>query len=140
MSATVRPVLGNWYQDLETQQIFKVVAADEAAETVEIQYLGGDIAGFDLESWYGSEFELAAPPEDWSAPFDEMEADDSGYTDPGYHSLKKREIGLSDLLKIIDSESDDCGIIRSEPTRPDNGLSDPNPPPPVGRSHTPDRY
>ena len=54
MSATVRPLLGNWYQDLETQQIFKVVAVDEAAETietVEIQYLGGEISEFDLESW-----------------------------------------------------------------------------------------
>jgi len=99
MSATARPLLGTWYQDLETQQIFKVVAVDEAAETVEIQYLGGEIAEFDQESWYGSEFELAAPPEDWSAPFDEMEADDLGYTDSDYHSMKKKELDLSDLLE-----------------------------------------
>jgi CHAT domain/Family of unknown function (DUF6763) len=99
MSTTVRPLLGDWYQDLETQQIFKVVAVDEAAETVEIQYLAGEIAEFDLESWYGSEFELAPPPEDWSAPFDEMETDDLGYTDSDYHSLKKSEANLSDLLK-----------------------------------------
>ena len=101
MSTTVPPVMGNWYQDLETHQIFQVVAVDEADDgtgAVEIQYLGGEIAEFDMESWYGSEFDITEPPEDWSAPFDELEADDLGYTDPDYPSLKKKE---SDLLEIL---------------------------------------
>ncbi len=100
MSTTARPLLRNWYQDLETQQIFRVVAVDETAETIEIQYFGGEITEFDSESWYNSEFESIEAPEDCSAPFGGLEADDLGYTDSDYHSLKKRETDLSDLLEI----------------------------------------
>lgn len=75
----VDPIIGNWYRNEETGNDFEVVALDEDAQTIEIQYFDGELEELDLDAWYELSLEAIEPPEDWSGPFDEMETDDLGY-------------------------------------------------------------
>lgn len=75
----VDPIIGNWYRNEETGNDFEVVALDDDAQTIEIQYFDGELEELDLDAWYELPLEAIEPPEDWSGPFDEMETDDLGY-------------------------------------------------------------
>jgi hypothetical protein len=75
----VDPIIGNWYRDQETGNDFEVVAIDEDAQTIEIQYFDGEVEELDLDAWYELPIEAIEAPEDWSGPFDELESDDLGY-------------------------------------------------------------
>ncbi|HHW78266.1 MAG TPA: hypothetical protein GX399_14765 [Xanthomonadaceae bacterium] len=75
----VDPIIGNWYRNQETGNDFEVVALDEDAQTVEIQYFDGELEEFDLDAWYELPIDPIEAPEDWSGPFDEMEPDDLGF-------------------------------------------------------------
>lgn len=97
MSA-IDPFLENWYQDESTGRQFRIVAIDEENETIAVQYLNGDLGEFDYASWAESVISPIEPPEDWSAPFDDVELDDLGYTDPDYHGRNSQDITLNDLL------------------------------------------
>ena len=77
----VDPIIGNWYRNQETGNDFEVVALDEDAQTIEIQYFDGELEEIDLDAWYELPIESIEAPEDWSGPFDEMESDDLGYDD-----------------------------------------------------------
>lgn len=75
------PIIGNWYKDLETQSEFEIVAVDEDAQTVEIQYFEGEVEELDRDAWREMVLVPIDPPEDWSGPFDDLEQDDLDYTD-----------------------------------------------------------
>ncbi len=75
----VDPIIGNWYRNEDTGNDFEVVALDEDAQTVEIQYFDGELEGLDLDAWYELPLETIEVPEDWSGPYDEIEPDDLGY-------------------------------------------------------------
>lgn len=62
------PVIGAWYQDATEDQIFEVVAIDEQAALVEIQYLDGEVSELDFETWQQILLLSAKPPEDWLHP------------------------------------------------------------------------
>ena len=79
----VDPIIGNWYRNQETGNDFEVVALDEDAQTIEIQYFDGELEELDLDAWYELAIESIEEPEDWSGPFDEMESDDLGYEEEG---------------------------------------------------------
>ena len=79
----VDPIIGNWYRNQETGNDFEVVALDEDAQTIEIQYFDGELEELDLDAWYELAIEAIEAPEDWSGPFDELESDDLGYEEEG---------------------------------------------------------
>ena len=89
------PIIGNWYRNQETGNDFEVVALDEDAQTVEIQYFDGELEELDLEVWYDLPIDPIEAPEDWSGPFDEMEPDDLGY-DTEEEEEQEEEEDLSD--------------------------------------------
>lgn len=72
-----QPRIGDWYQEPEGDP-FEVVAVDDDAGTVEVQHFGGEIEEIDLEDWFEMELSPAAPPEDWTGPYDDLERDDLG--------------------------------------------------------------
>lgn len=72
----VDPIIGNWYRNEETGNDFEVVALDEEAQTIEIQYFDGDIEELDLDAWYELPLEAIEAPDDWSGPYDEIEVDE----------------------------------------------------------------
>ena len=67
------PVKGQWYENVEEEETFRVLSVDEDAEIVEIEYLDGEIEELDLEEWHELDLELTQEPEGWS---DEDEDED----------------------------------------------------------------
>jgi len=102
--ASPLPVIGDWYNDLALGQIFEVVAIDEQAGTVDIQYQDGGLSEYDDDSWQQLQIGPAAAPEDASAGY-EMSIEDSNLGDevlnPG---------GNSDPLASIESETSFAGF------------------------------
>ena len=78
MSRDYEPVPGQWYENLEEEESFRVLTVDEDSELVEIEYLDGDIEEIDLEAWHEMDLELTQEPEGWSESEedDEDEAED----------------------------------------------------------------
>ncbi|MFO7642417.1 MAG: DUF6763 family protein [Candidatus Competibacteraceae bacterium] len=95
------PIIGNWYRNQETGNDFEVVALDEDAQTVEIQYFDGELEELDLEIWYDLPIDPIEAPEDWSGPFDEMEPDDLGY------DKEEEEEDLSDEDDLLADRDED---------------------------------
>ncbi|MBQ0712608.1 MAG: hypothetical protein KBT53_06590 [Porticoccus sp.] len=81
--ASQAPVIGAWYQDVTEDQIFEVVAVDENAGAVEIQYLDGDVSELDFDTWQQMLLLSAKPPEDWRAAY-ELSNEDRSMADDVY--------------------------------------------------------
>ena len=76
MSRDYEPVPGQWYENLEEEESFRVLSVDEDSELLEIEYLDGDIEEIDLETWHEMDLERIEEPEGWSESDDEDEAED----------------------------------------------------------------
>ncbi len=87
----VDPIIGSWYRNEETGLDFEVVALDEDAQTVEIQYFDGELEELDLDAWYELAIETIEAPEDWSGPFDKIDAEDLGYDEDEESDEDKHE-------------------------------------------------
>jgi len=70
------PVKGQWYENVEEDETFRVLSVDEDAELVEIEYLDGDIEELDLEAWREMDLERIEEPEGWGGEDEEEEDDD----------------------------------------------------------------
>lgn len=89
------PELHAWYQDVEEDALFEVVAIDEEEDYIEVQYLNGEIGEFDFDVWKQMIILEAEAPEDWTAPYemsatDEFDEGQSGFSlsnwdDPAAH-------------------------------------------------------
>jgi hypothetical protein len=84
------PVKGQWYENLEEDDSFRVLSVDEDAELVEIEYLDGDIEEMDLDAWHEMDLERITEPEGWAGgakeedddeDLDEDEEDDDDWDD-----------------------------------------------------------
>lgn len=76
MGRDYEPVKGQWYENAEEDETFRVLSVDEDAELVEIEYLDGDIEELDLDTWHELDLERIAEPEGWAAEDDEDEEDE----------------------------------------------------------------
>ena len=81
MSRDYEPVAGQWYENLEEEESFRVLSVDEDSELVEIEYLDGDIEEIDLETWHEMDLDRIEEPEGWSESDDEDEDDDDDWDD-----------------------------------------------------------
>ncbi|HEV7138349.1 MAG TPA: DUF6763 family protein [Steroidobacteraceae bacterium] len=66
MSRDYEPVPGQWYENLEDEESFRVLTVDEDSELVEIEYLDGEIEEIDLETWHEMDLEKTTEPEGWA--------------------------------------------------------------------------
>ncbi|MEE9339120.1 MAG: DUF6763 family protein [Methylococcaceae bacterium] len=99
MTTITDPVLHRWYKDIENDLTFKVVAIDSKDQSVEVQYQDGDIGEYDIDTWYNSTFDYVEAPEDWSAPYGDIDTEDLGYSDTDKHMSPDQEnMNISDLL------------------------------------------
>jgi hypothetical protein len=73
------PVVGAWYKDMQTQEVFEVIDWDPTNFSIETQYLDGEVAEYDLDAWREMELEVVEAQEDWRAAF---ELDDDDMLDP----------------------------------------------------------
>jgi hypothetical protein len=75
------PVKGQWYENTEDQETFRVLSVDEDVELIEIEYLDGEIEELDIEEWHELDLELIAEPEGWSEDDEDEEEDDEEWDD-----------------------------------------------------------
>lgn len=94
-----KPIIDQWYRHLDKGESFRVVAIDDDARTVEIQDFGGDVEEVDLEDWYVMAIEPIEPPEDWTAPMDDIERDDLGYTDTSPERQEPSELMREEVVR-----------------------------------------
>ncbi len=80
VSRDYEPVPGQWYENVEEEESFRVLSVDEDSELVEIEYLDGDVEEIDLETWHEMDLEAIAEPEGWAGsskhPEDEKEEEE----------------------------------------------------------------
>ena len=74
VSRDYEPVAGQWYENLEEEEQFRVLSVDEDSELVEIEYLDGDIEEIDIEAWHEMDLDTIEEPEGWS----ESDEEDDG--------------------------------------------------------------
>jgi hypothetical protein len=65
------PVQGQWYEDLEENEVFRVLSVDPDEEIIEVQYENGDIEEMDLDTWHELDLERASEPEGWASDDDD---------------------------------------------------------------------
>jgi hypothetical protein len=78
------PVSGQWYKDLDAEEVFQVLSVDPDEEIIEVQYENGDIEELDLDTWHELDLDQTTEPEGWSGSeddeddeeFDEEEEDE----------------------------------------------------------------
>ena len=73
------PIKGQWFEDLEENEIFLVLSVDPDTELVELQYENGDIEEIDLDTWHELDLERTQQPEGW--PTAEKEGEDAEVED-----------------------------------------------------------
>jgi hypothetical protein len=87
------PEKGQWYEDLDREELFKVVSVDPDEILVRIQWLDGEIEDIDVDAWNELDLELATEPEGW---VDDSEDDDD-----------EEEDDEDDLDDLDEDEDDD---------------------------------
>jgi len=70
------PVQGQWYEDLEENEVFRVLSVDPDEEIIEVQYENGDIEEIDLDTWHELDLERAQEPEGWASDDEEEEEEE----------------------------------------------------------------
>lgn len=76
MSRDYEPVPGQWYENLEDEESFRVLTVDEDSELVEIEYLDAEIEEIDLETWHEMDLERIDEPEGWAESAEKEEDED----------------------------------------------------------------
>lgn len=76
MSRDYEPQAGQWYEDLETEETFQVLAVDPDEELIRIQWPDREIQEIDLDQWNEMDLELTVAPEGWVDDVEEDDEDD----------------------------------------------------------------
>jgi hypothetical protein len=67
VSRDYEPTAGQWYENLEEEEQFRVLSVDEDSELIEIEYLDGDIEEIDIEAWHEMDLARDGPRDDRGA-------------------------------------------------------------------------
>jgi hypothetical protein len=70
------PVAGQWYENIDENESFRVLRVDEDSELIEIEYLDGDLEELDLDTWQELDLDKIDQPEGWSAAEEEEEEEE----------------------------------------------------------------
>jgi hypothetical protein len=70
------PVPGQWYKDLDAEEVFQVLSVDPDEEILEVQYENGDIEELDLDTWHELDLDQAEQPEGWAGSEDDDDDED----------------------------------------------------------------
>ena len=76
MAREYEPVAGQWYENIDENESFRVLSVDEDSELIEIEYLDGDIEELDLDTWQEFDLDKIDQPEGWSGADEEEEEDE----------------------------------------------------------------
>jgi hypothetical protein len=70
------PVAGQWYENIDENESFRVLSVDEDSELIEIEYLDGDIEEIDLDTWQELDLDKIDQPEGWSREDEDEEEEE----------------------------------------------------------------
>jgi hypothetical protein len=73
VSFDTEPVVRHWYRDVETDEMFLVVAIDEDEGFIEIRTADNELDEIDLDVWHEMDLEESEEPEDWREEDDDDE-------------------------------------------------------------------
>ena len=102
-----RPEIGQWYTRGDKGELFQVVGRDDQSRTIEIQSFGGDVDEIDSETWCTLPLERAEPPEDSTAPMDNVEKDDLGYSDTEMAPMDSTQLLKAEGRSLEDTEPEE---------------------------------
>jgi hypothetical protein len=97
------PVQGQWFEDLEENEIFRVLSVDPDEEIIEVQYENGDIEEIDLDTWHELDLERAQEPEGWASD----DEDDDEDEDEDEDDWDDEDDDLDDDDDDLDDDDDD---------------------------------
>ncbi len=125
MKQQLDPIIGNWYTHEDKGQTFQIIEIEDEGE-IEIQHIDGDLEAVEGSEWMQMDLVLAAAPEDWTGPIDDIEYDDLGYSETAM-SNADHEAALSEhhdareAWQIEDTDPDRFRDTRHEvPLRPEH--------------------
>lgn len=108
------PIVGQWYEQRDRQILTQVIAVEREADVIEMQDFDGAIEAVDFETWRTLDLEAVEPPEDWTGPYDDVEADDLGYVSEGATSTQDWRTPL-DALRTHDDVWHDSSFDQDAP-------------------------
>jgi hypothetical protein len=76
VSRDYEPQAGQWYEDLDNEESFQVLAVDPDEEIIRIQWPDREIREIDLDQWNEMDLELAVPPEGWVDDDEEVDEEE----------------------------------------------------------------
>lgn len=109
MGRDYEPVVGQWYENVEEDDSFRVLSVDEDGELVELEYLDGEIEEIDLDVWHEMDLERIAEPEGWAGGDDEDEEEDDEEEDEEDEDDDWDEDEDDEDDDLDDEEGDDRG-------------------------------
>jgi predicted dehydrogenase len=101
------PVQGQWYEDLEENEIFRVLSVDPDEEIIEVQYENGDIEEIDLDTWHELDLERAEEPEGWASDDDDDDEEEEEDEDEDDWDEDEDDDDWDDDDDDLDDEDDD---------------------------------
>jgi hypothetical protein len=102
------PTPGQWYEDLEREENFKVVAVDPDDAIVRVQWLNGEVEELDLDTWHELDLEKAQEPEGWVDDDEEdEEGDDEDLDDEDWEDDEDDDWDDDDEDEDYDDEDDE---------------------------------
>ena len=107
MSRDFDPNPGQWYEDLDREEVFKVVSVDPDEMLVRIQWLDGEYEDLDLEAWNELDLELADEPEGWVDDDEEPGEEDEDDVDDEDWEDEEDEDDWDDEDEDYDDEDDE---------------------------------
>jgi hypothetical protein len=76
VSRDYEPEPGQWYEDLDREDTFRVLSVDPDEALVRIQWLDGEVEDLDVDEWNVLDLELTAEPEGWVDEDDDEDDED----------------------------------------------------------------
>jgi hypothetical protein len=114
VSRDYEPTPGQWYENLEEEESFRVLSVDEDSELVEIEYLDGDIEEIDLETWHEMDLDLTEEPEGWAESEEEDEEDEEDWEEDEDEDEEDDEDDDDDDWDEDEDEDEDAGEDRDQ--------------------------
>ena len=107
MSRDFDPVPGQWYEDLDREEVFKVVSLDPDDMMVRIQWLDGEFEDLDLEAWNELDLEQAEEPEGWVDEDDTLDEDEEDLDEEDWDEEDDEDDDWDDEDEDYDDEDDE---------------------------------
>jgi hypothetical protein len=101
------PVPGQWYEDLDDEEVFKVVSVDPDDMLVRIQWLDGEFEDLDLEAWNELDLEQAEEPEGWVDEEEDLDDEDEDLDEEDWDEEDEDEDDWDEDDEDYDDEDDE---------------------------------